>query len=112
MASFFTVEPVSFNKELEDTTFRLGRQLALYCAFSGSPPIYVSWRKDGKPIWASYKYNVQTTDSWCVLDVLNSDRLEAAGRYSCEISNSENSTTCSALVKLGKIHCNNYNSVF
>lgn len=94
---------MSFIKELEDTTFRLGRLLELYCAFSGSPPVYVNWRKDGKPIWASYKYNVRTTDSSCVLEVLNSDRLEAAGIYSCEISNSENSITCSALVKLGKI---------
>lgn len=103
---------MSFIKQLDDTTFRLGQKLVLYCAFSGSPPIYVSWRKDGKPIWASYKYNVQTTDSCCILEVLNSDRLEAAGRYSCEISNSENSAACSALVKLGKIHSNNYSSVF
>lgn len=101
------VEPVHFIKELEDTSFRLGQQLGLYCAYCGSPPIYVSWRKDGKPIWASYKYNVRTTDNACVLEVLNSDRLEAAGRYSCEISNSENSATCSSLVKLGKTdgHC-------
>lgn len=101
---------MSFIRKLEDATFRLGQQLALYCAFSGSLPVYVSWRKDGKPIWASYKYNVRTTDSWCVLEVLNSDRLEAAGRYSCEISNSENSATCSALVKLGKIQSNNSDS--
>ncbi|KAM4560767.1 titin-like [Fundulus diaphanus] len=94
------IEPVSFIKELEDTTFRLGEPLSLYCGFSGSPRVYVSWRKDGKPIWASYKYNVKTTDSSSILEVLNSDRLEAAGRYSCEISNSENSAICHAQVKL------------
>ncbi|XP_054909006.1 titin-like [Poeciliopsis prolifica] len=97
------IEPVSFIKKLEDTTFRLGEPLSLYCGFSGSPRVYVSWRKDGRPIWASYKYNVKTTDNSSILEVLNSDRLEAAGRYSCEISNSENSAICSALVKLGKI---------
>lgn len=96
------VEPVRFLKELEDATFRLGQPLSLYCAYSASPRVYVSWRKDGKPIWASYKYNVKTTDNSCVLEVLNSDRLEAAGRYSCEISNSENSAICYAQVKLGK----------
>lgn len=63
----------------------------------------MSWKKDGRPIWASYKYNVKTTDNFSVLEILNSDRLEAAGRYSCEISNSENSAICSAQVKLGKI---------
>lgn len=96
------VEPVCFVKKLEDTTFRLGQPLSLYCAYSASPSIYVSWRKDGKPIWASYKYNIKTTDKACVLEVLNSDRLEAVGRYSCEISNSENSAICYAQVKLGK----------
>ncbi|KAM9710661.1 titin-like [Menidia menidia] len=94
------IEPVSFTKALEDTTFRLGEPLSLYCAFSASPKVHVSWRKDGKPIWASYKYNVKTTDNCCVLEVLNSDRLEAAGRYSCEISNSENTAVCSAQVTL------------
>lgn len=96
------VEPVRFLKELEDTTFRLGQPLSLYCAYSASPKVYVSWRKDNKPVWASYKYNVKTTDNSCVLEVLNSDRLEAAGRYSCEISNSENTAICYAQVKLGK----------
>ena len=96
------IEPVRFVKELEDTTFRLGQPLSLYCGYSASPRVYVSWRKDGKPIWASYKYNVKTTDNSCVLEVLNSDRLEAAGRYSCEISNSENTAICYAQVQLGK----------
>ena len=96
------VEPLHFLKELEDTTFRLGQPLSLYCAYSGSPRISVSWRKDGRPIWASYKYNVRITDNCCVLEVLNSDRLEATGRYSCEIANSENSAICYAQVKLGK----------
>ncbi len=96
------VEPVRFLKELEDTTYRLRQPLLLYCTYSAGARVNVSWRKDGKPIWASYKYNVKTTDNSCVLEVLNSDRLEAAGRYSCEISNSENTAICYAQVKLGK----------
>ncbi|XP_068457588.1 titin-like [Clinocottus analis] len=94
------IEPVRFIKELEDTTFMLGRPLSLYCAYSASPKVSVSWRKDGKPVWASYKYNVKTTENACVLEVLNSDREEAAGRYSCEVSNSENSAICYAQVTL------------
>lgn len=60
--------------------------------------MHVSWTKDGKPIWASYKYNVKTSDSSCVLEILNSDREEAAGLYSCEVSNAESSTICNAYV--------------
>lgn len=71
--------------------------------FTGRQKISVSWRKDGKLIWASYQYNVQTTDCGCRLDVLNSDREEASGRYTCEISSSEGSDICHANVKLGKV---------
>lgn len=64
----------------------------------------MSWRKDGRPIWASYQYNVRMTDCGCVLEVLNSDREEARGRYTCEISNTEGSDICHAYVKLGNIN--------
>lgn len=62
----------------------------------------MTWRKDGKLIWASYKYNVKTTNDTCILEVLNSDREEAVGRYTCEVSNAEGSVICHANVKLGK----------
>ena len=97
------IEPVRFIKELEDTTFMLGRPLSLYCAYSASPRVHVNWRKDGKPIWASYKYNVKTTDNSCVLE---------AGKYSCEISNSQNTAICYAQVKLGKIKGQTKSSCF
>lgn len=61
----------------------------------------VTWRKDGKLIWASYQYNMKTTEDTCVLQVLNSDREEAAGTYSCEISNTGGRDVCQANVKLG-----------
>lgn len=69
--------------------------------YTGSQYVYVSWTKDGKPIWASYKYNVKTTDNSCVLEILNSDKEEAAGKYSCEISNASSSAICHSHVRLG-----------
>lgn len=92
------IEPVRFVSKLEDTLFRLGEPLTLSCSYSGSQRVHVSWTKDGKPIWASYKYNVRTTESKCVLEVLNSDREEAAGIYSCRISNAQSSASCDAHV--------------
>ncbi len=61
----------------------------------------MTWKKDDKLIWASYQYNVKTTDSLCVLEVLNSERAAAAGKYTCEISNAEGTDTCHAHVKIG-----------
>lgn len=91
-------EPVRFVKKLDDTSYRLGDPLTLTCTFTGSQLLHVSWMKDSKPIWASYKYNVKTTESSCILEVLNSDREEAAGLYSCQVSNKEGSAICDAYV--------------
>lgn len=91
-------EPVCFVKKLEDTSYSVGDPLSLMCTFTGSQPVHISWVKDGKPIWASYKYNVRTSESSCTLEVLNSDGDDAAGLYSCQISNGAGSTLCDAHV--------------
>lgn len=96
-------EPVCFVQKLQDTCFRLREPLSLSCSFTGSQRVFVSWKKDDKLIWASYKYNVRTTENSSVLEVLNSDREEAVGRYTCEISNAEGTDICHANVKLGNI---------
>ena len=88
-------------KKLEDMTFRVGQPLKLQVTYTGSQHVRVTWTKDSKPIWASYKYNVKITKNSCVLEVLNSDREEAAGKYSCEISNPSSSAVCHAHIRLG-----------
>lgn len=62
----------------------------------------MTWKKDGKLIWASYQYNMRTSNETCMLEVLNSDREDAVGRYTCEISNAGGTDICHANVKLGK----------
>ena len=91
-----------FIKKLEDTCFLLGKPLKLVCKYTGSNRVQVTWKKDDKLIWASYQYNVLTTDSTSSLEVLYSDRPAAAGKYSCEISNGVGSDVCHAHVRLGK----------
>lgn len=97
-------EPVHFVRKLRDISSEKGKPLKLEVTFAGSPRVNVTWKKDGKLIWASYQYNVITTDSSCILEVLNSDRMEAAGRYSCEVDNGVGSDKCEAQVSiLGKM---------
>ena len=63
----------------------------------------VTWRKDGNLIWASYQYNVITTDTSCILEVLNSDKMDSAGTYSCEVDNGVGREKCEAQISiLGK----------
>lgn len=95
------LEPVRFVKRLRNTFYKIGHPLTLECTFAGSQRIHVSWTKDDKPVWASYKYNVKTTDSSSELQILNSDRREAMGRYACEISNLESSAVCHSVVRIG-----------
>lgn len=96
-------EPVHFIKKLEDTTFIVGQPLKLVCTYAGSQRVSVVWKKDGMMIWASYQYTVKTTDSTCILEVLDSDRPQAAGIYSCEISDRAGTDVCKACVGIGKV---------
>lgn len=110
MSTLLLSEPVRFVKKLVDVCQELGKPLRLECTYAGSQRVYVTWKKDEKLIWASYQYNVKTTDSTCVLEVLYSDRPTAAGKYTCEISNAEGTAACHAYVKLGNAStCTNTN---
>lgn len=97
-------EPVHFLKKLKDVSSEKGKPLRLEVTFAGSPRVNVTWKKDDKHIWASYEYNVITTDTSCILEVLNTDKMEAAGRYSCEVDNGFGSDRCEARVSIiGKV---------
>lgn len=90
-------------KKLRDISSEKGKPLRLEVTFSGTPKVNVTWKKDGKLIWASYEYTVITTDTSCILEILNSDRMEAAGTYSCEVDNGVGSDKCEAHISiLGK----------
>lgn len=92
-------------KKLRDISSEKGKPLRLEVTFAGTPRVNVSWKKDGKPIGASHQYNLITTDISCILEVLNSDKMEAAGKYCCEVDNGVGDDRCEAQVSLlGNIH--------
>lgn len=96
----FASEPAHFVKKLRDLSCERGKPLKLEVSFAGTPIVNVTWKKDGRLIWASYQYNVITADTSCILEVLNSDRMEAAGTYSCEVDNGVGNDRCEAQVSI------------
>lgn len=97
---FYFSEPARFVKKLKDLSVALGKKLKLQCEFKGAPKMFVTWYKDGKQLYASYRYNTKVTANTCILEALHESKADTAGRYSCEISNSYGTDMCHAQISV------------
>ncbi|XP_062391349.1 titin-like isoform X2 [Sardina pilchardus] len=91
-------EPARFVKRLENVTFPLSKKLRLECTFKGAPKMFVTWYKDGKQLYASYRYNTKVIGNSCILECLHECNSNTPGKYSCEVSNSYGTDICHAQV--------------
>ena len=85
-------------KKLKDLPIALGQKLRLECQFKGAPKMFVTWYKDGKQLYASYRHNTKVTANSCILESLHGSKPDTAGRYSCEVSNAYGTDICHAEV--------------
>lgn len=90
------LEPAHFVKRLTDMAIPLSQKLRLQCTFTGAPKMFVTWYKDGKQLYASYRYNTRIIENTCVLECLHECNNETPGKYSCEVSNSFGTDICHA----------------
>ena len=59
---------------------------------------YLLQYKEGKQVYASYRYNTKVTKDSCILECLHETSHETSGKYSCEVSNAYGSDICHAQV--------------
>lgn len=91
----------TFVKTLASHSLKMGQKLHLECTFTGAEKMFVTWYKDGKQLYASYRYNTKLIGNSCIIEALHESNSETTGRYSCEISNSYGSDICHAQINFG-----------
>ena len=99
---FFTkssfTEPARFVTKLKDYTIPMSKRLILECTFTGTPKMFVTWYKEGKQVYASYRYNTKVTKNSCILECLHPSNQETSGMYSCEVGNAYGTDICHAKI--------------
>ncbi|XP_031434343.1 titin-like [Clupea harengus] len=95
-----------FAKTLTSHSLKKGEKLHLKCSFTGAEKMFVTWYKDGKQLYGSYRHNTKLTGNSCVLEGLHESNRDTTGRYSCEISNSYGRDICHAQINFGTgVYC-------
>ncbi|XP_029766379.1 titin-like, partial [Terrapene carolina triunguis] len=90
-------EPAVFVKKLSDHCVEPGKSIVLESTYTGSLPISVVWKKNGKTITQSEKCSIITTEKSCILEILNSTK-DDEGEYTCHVENEAGGDVCEALV--------------
>uniref|UniRef100_A0A7M4F4L3 Ig-like domain-containing protein n=1 Tax=Crocodylus porosus TaxID=8502 RepID=A0A7M4F4L3_CROPO len=82
-----------------DFSVEQGKAIVLESTYTGSPPIMVTWKKDGMQIAQSPRCSITATDKSGILEILNSTK-EDEGQYSCEVTNEAGQDRCQGLVSV------------
>ena len=96
----FFLEPARFVTKLKDISIPMRQKLKLECTFKGAPKMFVTWYKNGKQLYASYRYNTKVTGDSCTVECLHECNKDTPGTYACEVSNSYGTEFCYANVSV------------
>uniref|UniRef100_A0A8C4KP82 Ig-like domain-containing protein n=1 Tax=Dromaius novaehollandiae TaxID=8790 RepID=A0A8C4KP82_DRONO len=73
--------------------------IVLESSYVGTPPISVTWKRNGTPIAQSPRCSVTTTDKSGILEIFNSIKSDE-GEYTCEVANEAGADVCHSLVSI------------
>ncbi|KAM9664693.1 titin-like, partial [Trichechus inunguis] len=93
----FCAAPAKFVKRLNDYSIEKGKPLILEGTYTGTPPISVTWKKNGINITPSQRCNITTAEKSAMLEIPSS-MVEDAGQYNCYIENASGKDSCSAQI--------------
>uniref|UniRef100_A0A493TUK4 Ig-like domain-containing protein n=1 Tax=Anas platyrhynchos platyrhynchos TaxID=8840 RepID=A0A493TUK4_ANAPP len=95
----FVKEPAKFVKKVNDLSVEKGKNLLLECTYTGTPPISVTWKKNGVILKHSEKCSITTTETSAILEIPSS-KLEDQGQYSCHIENDSGQDNCHGAITI------------
>uniref|UniRef100_A0A8U8C2M5 Uncharacterized protein n=1 Tax=Geospiza parvula TaxID=87175 RepID=A0A8U8C2M5_GEOPR len=101
--SYLPTEPAVFVKKLSDFSVEQGKSIVLESSYIGTPPISVTWKRNGMPISQSQRCTVTTTEKSGILEIFNSTKNDE-GEYTCEVANEAGGDVCRSLVSILGIH--------
>lgn len=86
-------------KKVNDLSVEKGKNLILECTYTGTPPISVTWKKNGVKVTHSEKCSITTTETSAILEIPGS-KLEDQGQYSCHIENDSGQDNCHGAITI------------
>uniref|UniRef100_A0A8C3DI50 Uncharacterized protein n=1 Tax=Corvus moneduloides TaxID=1196302 RepID=A0A8C3DI50_CORMO len=96
---YLPTEPAVFVKKLSDFSVEQGKSIVLESSYIGTPPISVTWKRNGMPIAQSQRCTVTTTEKSGILEIFNSTKNDE-GEYTCEVANEAGGDVCHSLVSI------------
>lgn len=86
-------------KKLSDFSVEQGKSILLESTYKGTPPISVTWKKNGFHITQSPRCSITITEKSGILEIPNSTK-DDEGEYTCEVTNDAGADICQGQISI------------